>query len=292
MDERNVEMGPAVWNFHLTTVSQAAGCSHLVKFERIDDMLEIKIDTSKMERALSEFADLTRKDFSEVMKKQAGIMVGQLIGVTPPGHAEAMNSDGGITTAAKKSGEARIASDIAKLFPTTKLKEERVDGLIADGFKWESGKGRFPVAGKAFTMADLKKYHSAARNRANGRTSAGRGANMAVTRRALRTAYIKQQQQKVGMLAAGWIRAADELGTSSRRVPNWIRRHGAGPGGADINDRGGRINIRLFNSNAWFGPGMDSRVRYVVSRNEKGALAQLNRELIKRAKAAERRMAG
>ena len=255
-------------------------------------MLYIKIDTSKFERALSEFCDLTRKDFSEVMKAEAGIMVGQLIGVTPPGNADTLNADGGITTAAKKAGESRIASDIAKLFPTTKKKDEVVEGMVEAGFKWEASNGRrYPVGSFAKTEADLKRIHQAARNPQTGRTRAGYGANMAVTRTALRRAYIKQQQLKVGKLAAGWINAADELRTSSRRVPSWIRRHGAGPGGADITDRGGRVNIRIYNSNGWFSGNWAARLRYVVSRREKGVLASLNRELIKRAKAAERRMA-
>lgn len=163
--------------------------------------------------------------------------------------------------------------------------------MNAGGFKWLAANGRrYGVSEFAKSPADLKRIHKAARNKRTGRTNAGYGANMAVTRAALRKAYITQEKKKVGLLSAGWINAARDLKTPGRYLPTWITRHGAGPGGTQTMKSGGRVMIRISNSNDWFGAGWDRRLAYVISRGEKAMLSATKNILESEARKAERRM--
>ena len=113
---------------------------------------------------------------------------------------------------------------------------------------------------------------------------------MAVTRSQIRAAYIKAEKLKVGLLSAGWLNAARELKTNGRYLPQWIKRHGAGPGGAEVREANGKVGIRIYNSNSWFGGGWERRLQYVISRGEKATIKATEAVLDRRAKAAERRM--
>lgn len=256
-------------------------------------MIDIHVDTTNLESAIADFAKETRKDLSVVMRQQAGILVGHVIAITPPGgrNGQAMTDSGGIGLDAKKRGEATIASDIAKLFPTSKLSHERLVGMVADGFEFRTGKGhKDTVRDIAETTEDLRRVHSFARNPKTGRSRKMGGIGMAITRKAVLRQYIRQEIKKVGVLNAGWLRAATELRTAGRAVPAWIKRHGARPGGADVMDRGGRVGIRIFNSQTWFPQGMEARVRIAVDRRERGLIKALEAVLERKTRAAERRM--
>jgi len=254
-------------------------------------MIDIQVDTSRLEAAIAEFAAASGKDLEAAFRQAGGTMVGQLIGVTPPAHKETLSEAGGVTLAAKKAGEARVASDIAKIFPTSSIKEENMRGMVESGYKWVAANGRrYAVAQVALSAGQLKQLHRQARNPRTGRTNAANGANMAVTRSAIRRAYIKGEIKKVGLLSAGWINAARELKTGSRYVPAWIKRHRPGPGGADVRNRGGKIHIRIYNSNRWFAGNWNRRLEYVVSRTEKAMTKAAVAILERKARAAERRM--
>lgn len=256
-------------------------------------MIDVQVDTRNLEDALSEFAKAARKDLNAVVKQQAGILVGHVIAITPPGgkNGQAMTDSGGIGLDAKKRGEAVIASDIAKLFPTSKLPHERLAGMVADGFEFQTGKGhKDTVRDVAESVDDLARVHRFARNPKTGRTRKMKGIGMAITRKAVLRQYIRQEMKKVGLLNAGWLRAASELKTAGRAVPAWIKRHGAKPGGADVREVAGKIGVRIYNSQTWFPKGMDARVRIAVARRERGLIKAAEAVLERRAKAAERRM--
>lgn len=259
-------------------------------------MIDVQIDTSKLEAAIAEFAKLTRKDLGEVTKQQAGILVGHVIALTPPGgkDGQSMTDSGGIGLDAKKRGEARMASDISKLFVTTRLPEAAIDRLILDrDFEWEnpeSGGRTVMVFRKANSMADLATVHKAARNPRNGRTRQAGGGFMAIARPALVKQYIREAIKKVGLLNAGWLNAARELKTASRAVPAWITRHGSQGGGADVKDSGPLVRIRIFNTQAWFPSGMEARIAIAITRREAGLKKAMEAILERRAKAAEKRM--
>ncbi len=256
-------------------------------------MIDVKVNTSRLEAAIAEFATLTRKDISEVYRQQAGILVGHVIAITPPGGkgGEAFTDSGGIGLDAKKRGEAVIAADISRLFPTSKLKHETLVGMVNAGFEFQTGKGHKDIVREiAESPEDLRRIHQFARNPRTGRTRKMKGIGMAITRKAILKQYIRQEMAKVGKLNAGWINAAREMKTASRAVPAWITRHGAGRGGANVTERAGKIGITLFNNEVWFPTGMESRVALAVRRRENGLTKAMEAVIARRAAAAERKM--
>lgn len=197
----------------------------------------------------------------------------------------------GISLAAKKSGELRLASDIANIFPTTRLAPSAIDKLIEARHEWTGPNGaKLLTFVKANSLADMKIIHAQARNPRSGRTRAMGGRFAAITRPALLKEYIKQELTKVGLLNAGWIGAANALKTASRNVPQWIKRHGKKPGGATIRDSGPMIAIRIFNSQTWFPGDMQRRVAAAVRRREFGLRQAMEAVLQRQAKAAQARM--
>lgn len=259
-------------------------------------MIGIQINTANLERAIFEFALTTRKELADATIQQAGILVGHVIALTPPGggKGQAFTENGGISLAAKKRGEASIAADISKIFPTSKLPAERLQAMVANGWEFRTGKGhKDTVREFAESTEDLKRIHSFARNPKTGRTRKMKGIGMAVTRKGILRQYIKQEIAKVGKLNAGWVAAARKLKTASRNVPAWISRHNdrLATGGADVRKNGSKVGIRIYNTQAWFPSGMESRVALAVARRERGIQVAIEAILEKRAKAAERRMA-
>ena len=259
-------------------------------------MIAINIDTSKLEVAIAEFAKLTRKDLGAITKQQAGMLVGHVIALTPPGGREgqSITDSGGIGLDAKKRGEARVASDISRLFVTTRLPQGAIEALIDDrDFQWQNpqeGGRPVMVSQRANSLQDMAIIHKRARNPRNGRTRQAGGGLMAIARPALVKQYIREMKKQVGLLNAGWITAARELKTAARAVPAWITRHGAQPGGADVRDSGPAVRIRIYNSMTWFPQGMEARVAIAVNRREYGIKKAMEAMLERRAKAAEARM--
>lgn len=256
-------------------------------------MLDMQVNTRRLELALDEFAQLSRRDLRDVMRQQAGIIVGHVIAVTPPGAAkgQAMTEQGGIAISAKKRGESVIAADIARIFPTTRLNEDAAKELVSQGFEWRVGRGQRAIVRKtAFSVAELETIHRQARSRSTGRTRKGKGANMALTRKAILRQFIREKQKSVGKLNSGWLAAARELKTSSRAVPAWIRRHGVGPGGTDTSDRRGDVTVTVFNGQDWFPGNMDARLDLAIKRRERGIRKAIEAMLERNARRATRRM--
>lgn len=256
-------------------------------------MIDVKVDTSRLESAISEFALLTGKELAEETQRQAGILVGHVIAITPPGGkgGEGFTDSGGISLAAKKRGEAVLAADISKLFPTSRIPHDRLVGMVQAGFEFRTGKGHKDIVRDiAETEEDLARVHQFARNPTTGRTRKMKGIGMAITRKAVLRAYIRREIAKVGKLNAGWINAARELHTASRAVPAWITRHGPGRGGSSVLRRAGRIGITIYNQETWFPQGMEGRVALAVARRERGLVKAAEAILERRARNAKRRM--
>jgi hypothetical protein len=256
-------------------------------------MITVQIDTRRLNAAMQEFARLARKDLDFVVRQQAGIMVGQLIALTPPATSkgENMTDRGGINPAAKKAGEARIAADIQALFPTTKLKEPEIMGMMEAGFEWGTGRGKKVIRQFAATEADMERIHKAARSPATGRVRTGStGQNMALTRSAIRNAYIKRAIQRVGELNAGWLNAARELNTAKRATPAWITRHGPKRGGVSVARVPQGISITVSNRVPYFPKDMEQRIQRVVARRYQGLRKAIEAMIERKAKQANRRM--
>lgn len=256
-------------------------------------MINVIVDTRRLNAAMQDFARTTRKSLDSVVKGEAAIMVGQLIASTPPGDrkGDGATTSGTISNKAKKTGESRIAADIAMLFPTTKLPEEKVLGLVDAGFEFGTARGKKIVRQFAATEADLERIHKEARSPATGRVRTGSmGQLMAMTRAAVRRAYTKRAIQKVGILNAGWLNAARELKTNKKAVPAWITRHGAKPGGVVMSRVKEGLSIRVYNSVQYFPKDMDRRLQRIVDRR-RHALRKAMEEMAERqAKRATKQM--
>jgi hypothetical protein len=202
-----------------------------------------------------------------------------------------MSDTGGIALSAKKSGESKIAADIASLFPTTRLKDEKVIALVAAGFEWGTGRGKKIVRQFAPTEADLERIHKAARSPTTGRVRTGTtGQNMAVTRANVRRAYIKKQQSRVGILNAGWLSAAADLKTAARATPAWITRHGKKAGGVSMSRVAEGLEITMSNRMPYFPKDMDRRIQRAVERRYRGLRKALLEMVERRNAKANQRM--
>jgi hypothetical protein len=116
------------------------------------------------------------------------------------------------------------------------------------------------------------------------------GIGMAVTRKALVAAYTRQAIRKVGLLNAGWIKAATALKTAARAVPAWITRHGAKGGGVAISEKPSTVAITISNTQTWFPSGMSARVQIAVKRREQGLIKAMAAMIERKAARANARM--
>ena len=256
-------------------------------------MITGKLDTSRLNNLMAVFAKETKKSMDEVVEDQSAIIVGHLIAITPPGKAKGQNltKNGGIAKSAKKLGEATMKADINSLFPTTRLKSHVVWGMIEDGFRWGTGRGAKKIGEYAESVADLKRVHRKSRSRTTGRVKTGTiGQNMALTKKSILNAYIKDQIKDVGMLNAGWLRAANELGTSKRQVPAWIRRHGNMPGGVKQRNSKHGFYITVSNRMSYFPKNMASRMQAAVHRRENGLEIALEAMFLRKAQKINQKM--
>lgn len=256
-------------------------------------MFTADIDTSRLNVLMAQFAKESRKETDEIIRKQTAIIVGHLIAMTPPGKAKGQNltDRGGIANSAKKLGEATIKADISSLFPTTRLKPEKVWGMIENGFRWGTGRGAKKIGEYAESVSDLRRVHRKARSPQTGRIRTGSiGQNMALTKASIRREFIKQQIKEVGMLSAGWLKAAEELKTARRAVPAWIRRHGRKPGNKVERKTRHGLAITVSNNMPYFPKNMNARMQRAIYRREAGLEKALQAMLDRKAAKINQKM--
>lgn len=256
-------------------------------------MFVADVDTTQMNLALARFAKESRKEVEEIIEKQSGIIVGHLIAMTPPAKARGANmSDrGGIAASAKKLGEATIRADIASLFPSTRMKREKVEGMIDSGFRWGTGRGAKKISRYAGSVAELKRIHAQARSKKTGRVRTGSiGQNMALTKAAIRNQFARDQIKRVGILNAGWLRAARKLKTAKRATPAWITRHGDKPGAVNFRRSRHGLAITVSNHMDYFPKNINQRIQRAVDRRARGLEKAIEAMLERKAKRATKRM--
>ncbi len=256
-------------------------------------MFTIETETKSLNEAMSLFAKETKKGIEDVIEQQTGMIVGHLIAMTPPGASkgQAMGKTGAITNVAKKRGEGAVKADISTLFPTTRARPAKVWGMIENGFYFGTGRGKKKVIDYAESIHDLSRVHRFARSRKSGRVRTGlSGQNMALTTAALRNAYIKQKIKNVGMLNAGWLRAAAKVKTAKRSTPAWITRHGKKPGDANFKRSRHGLAITVSNRMPYFPRDIDARMQRAVERRERGIAKALESMAERKAKRANQRM--
>jgi len=236
-------------------------------------MFSANLDTTRLNDFIALYAKESKKGIDEVVLQQSAIIVGHLIAMTPPGKSKGknMNKDGRIEMSAKKLGENTMKADLNSLFPTVRLKSEKVWGMIENGYRWGTGRGAKKIGEYAESVADLRRVHRKARSPRTGRVRTGTiGQNMALTKASIRNQYIKEQIKEVGMLAAGWLAAGEELGTTKRAMPAWIRRHGRKPGSVTKRKSKTGLTVTVMNKMPYFPKNMESRMQSALYRREIG----------------------
>lgn len=153
----------------------------------------VTIDSREFERALKTYEAATTGGVEETLKRAAAGFVRRVISVTPP----AM----GRMSGAKKIGENAISADLGAVFAPVRLKGKRPEKTpnVPQAFRAQRGPGARKRKPAHKLAVDRRKYQR------------------------LRNA----KKAKVGLLASGWVAAAEALGVS---LPAWIRRHGSAAG--------------------------------------------------------------
>lgn len=264
--------------------------------EQAHKMITAKVNASALNAAISYWVANTKDDLDDTIKKQAAMIVGSVIAITPPAKSTARDFSfgrgGGITKEAKQRGEIAIASDAHVLFPTVspKTKAEEVWAMIQNGHRWGTGRGAKKIPQYAETVADLQRVHEAARSPRTGRIRTGTiGQNMALTKKGIRAQFIKMQKKKVGILAAGWLKAAYALKTARGNLPVWIRRHSNSPGGVRINSSRFGISVTASNKVPYFPSDMDSRVQVAINKRTKDIYVAISKMMERQAKKFNKR---
>ena len=255
-------------------------------------MFVTQVDTTKFNKVMRAFAKESRKGLDEVVEARSSIIVGNLIAVTPPAEARgrAMGDKGQITPEARKRGENNIKADIAKLFPTSGAKEEKIMAMIKRGDKFKTTSIPRVIPNFARNIGELKKFHKEARSLKTGRVRTEYGKKMAVTRKGLRTAYTKEVIKNVGILNAGWMRAAKRLKTSKRRTPAWITRHGDQPGSVDFRHSKSGLTIYVSNRMSYYPKDKEMRLKKALEREEYAMTKALEAMIERKAKRASQKM--
>lgn len=247
-------------------------------------MIAVEIDSWGLTEAIREFAETTRRDVEAETKRQGGLLVGNLIAVTPPSSGQGGTISEGfvLSVDARRAGEARVASDISVLMVGARASEATVRRWIAKGRKPRDG-SRAPTEYVA-TVDEAKRFHLKSRSGATGRASRT-GARAWAPKPVIKD-YTARAKAHVGRMASGWVRAANALGTPSRYVPAWVRRHGATFGWCNVvPSPDGGVDITIANATPGIGKlhDVERRVRWALKTREQALVKQVMAITAKRA---------
>ena len=168
-----------------------------------------KVDYSKLDLALARALAQTKKEPLTYMREQAGLIIKNIIQITPPGRATSKGVEPGLS-----AGKKKVKRDIKRIYGTPSeawnlMKDKEAYKGQAKGF-WsmlkagETDRARDlfrAVTGEGFTAFDGGTLHQS-RFR-NGRVSSGRRGTPVyfVNDGEALKEYIEERQQKIGWLA-------------------------------------------------------------------------------------------
>lgn len=178
-------------------------------------------NVDRFNRSLIGILEHSRKPVEEVMMKQARLIIERVFDITPP----AGRAKRGV--AAKKAGQKTVAGNIQKVLVGVPV-----------------GMDRKRLS--AVTEGDITKTHTMARVAGRVRGARRSGKNLVRVPTGKLKTYIKKRQKAVGMLAAGWNKAASKLGARTRYWPGYARDHNP-PSVADV--QLGKDVIRIYFEN-------------------------------------------
>ncbi len=214
---------------------------------------DIKLIWTEWDTAFARRSATSQRSVLELATEQMRkIMRGALL-VTPPGH------DGvpGGTREAEAHGQAKVMGDILDLYGTAgdafNLIKQQGDIGLARSFWWDHKHGNEHEAAETFKLVTGQWYGPWDGGRLHkthfkhGRTAKRRDGRKIIfvsDARAL-TDYVREQQDKVMFLTAGWKKAFADLGIP---LPQWIARHNAPVDNLIVEVTTERIRIQAGNS--------------------------------------------
>jgi len=212
-------------------------------------MLTLSVDSSQVSGLLNQLADLTKKDFGELLRQEARLLAVELAKYTQPF---------GFDPKSKSQGEGAIKRDLfggkQRVGIFVMLADSIIDQALATGV-YQGANVRLFVNknGDVYgadkndfwpnaTMSQLASYH--AEQFKNGvMSSAGSytrdvGRWKFFTKKVIRQStgekYYNQLIKHVGFAKAGWSVCAAQLG-GTRGIPQWVTRHRKAPGRVEDN---------------------------------------------------------
>ncbi len=265
---------------------------------------DFNVNMGPLMRALLTFQQTSKKAFSENLVMVAKGVIKRVIALTPPASGKA-------NSGAKQAGEAAIMRDLFRIFmPQSRENLEQFWGMAPSGeireeFAHKGQKALGTVITKVLKREDLVGWHNSRRNATNGRVmGGGAGGSLNRTRAASLTTGLRKKdllgldiglvesrdfkwfadrvKARVGILAAGWNRAADTLKVSR---PQWIKRHGSGRGDIKVNLSSANLSIVASNDVRYAGNvrDLDRRVQSAVNQQAEALRRRIAQYLEKQA---------
>lgn len=226
--------------------------------------MPITVNADNLTSVLLQYATLTGKGITELMRSNARLCAVELANRTQP-----FSVGKGAGANAKTAGESRTANDIGKVIKskdrleeiTSKTQSEKLranlSNLAASG-RWDALRAVFQNLGfgviefvsspQAFQAA-----HKYNRSRATGRTF--KKADKLYIATSGLPAYIKEIVKRVGLSKSGWAECARQIGgvkgDAARGIPAFAKRHNAGFGKVSESIAGAKTSFTLINTIPW-----------------------------------------
>lgn len=207
---------------------------------------------------------------AEAVEVDARGFVKDIIAVTPPSMGKANKES-------QQRGATAVARDIRKVYQTPgglyqliKAKDTRAAAGFWQAVRQKDWQRANQIA-RRFSLPELIDFGSDdgtlhQSRRRQGKVT-GRQASATVREQRYLKAYIKQQQTRVGLLAAGFNAAAARLGV---KPPRWIARHAATIGTIRVKQTASTFAITIAN-NARHGTANDlpRRIKFVLQSDKR-----------------------
>lgn len=209
------------------------------------------IDQTKFNRALEQFAAVTNKDVSTLLRQQAGLVAIRAAAVQPPNGGAGFSNPGSWAAQLKKGKERIVAQNFGEsgMFIEARKLSMKAAKQAARGsqykFIFARGSDRFIAPTQnvvehpdnsrmsRFRRPFWKQGKIDARHVQTARQlpdGMWKLTKMVVSTSA-KNAWLKHQWSKLGRAKAGWIHAAQATGMISK-LPSWVRKHTGSAGSA------------------------------------------------------------
>lgn len=262
----------------------------------MSEVATMKIDTSGLNTALERMIPQSKQELGDLLRNEVvRPLIRKIISITPPAQGAANGSAKKAGEIAIMDDIKRIMRPGSDDFIDLCRKIWGGD-VHTEQFGHAGASPIGDVYERILSGGQIHSFHQERRNKATGRVgfqkkgvsawnnNAARGQSDLNKNRALRLttgvkrsdlrnldvglvrrsefdAYVKQQQQRVGILGGGWNAAAEQFGVSR---PAWISRHGTGRGSVPVMELDGeRMKIVISNDVGYTGEvkGLQARVQ-------------------------------